>query len=140
MAASWEVISQDNVQSFEAKLDAIFKAVLEARTAIGEKVTSADIEVNVVPPGSQFNKALMEDEYPDDRQEGRPESVIATTGMGLWKVAPSAANGALAYSNVLFPKVVLDSTLMSAFEPPTPPVAKSKRPSKASRSDEKIKT
>jgi len=139
MAASWEVNSQDNVRSFEAKVEAIFKAVLDVRTAIGEKVTSADIEVNVVPPGSPFIKALMEDEYPDDRREGRPESVIATTGIGLWKVAPSGPNGALAYANVLSPKIVLESTLIAVFEPRPPPVAKPKR-TKTSKPDEKLKT
>ena len=117
----------------------IFKAVLDVRTAIGEKVTSADIEVNDVPPGSPFSKALMEDEYPGDRREGRPESVIATTGIGLWKVVPSALNGALAYANVLSPKIVLESTLIAVFEPPPPPVAKPKR-TKTSKPDEKLKT
>jgi len=139
LAASWEVYSEDNVRSFEGKARVIFKAVLDVRTAIGEKVTSADIEVNVVPPGSPFSKALMEDEYPGDRREGRPESVIATTGIGLWKVAPSAPNGVLAYTNVLSPKIVLESTLIAVFEPPLPPVAKPKR-TKTSKPDEKPKT
>ena len=139
MAASWEVLTEDSVRSFEGKVEAIFKAVLDIRTAIGEKVTSSDIEVNVVPPGSPFSKALMEDDYPGDRREGRPESVVATTGIGLWKVAPSAPSGALAYANVLSPKIVLESTLIAVFEPPPPPVAKPKR-TKTSKPDEKLKT
>jgi len=137
MAASWEVLTEDSVRSFEGKVEAIFKAVLDIRTAIGEKVTSSDIEVNVVPPGSPFSKALMEDDYPGDRREGRPESVVATTGIGLWKVAPSAPNGALAYMNVLSPKIVLESTLKAAVFGPPPSAAKS---TKTSKPNEKYKT
>jgi len=124
MAASWEVTAEDEVRSFEAKVEAIFKAVLDVRTAIGEKVTSADMEVNVVRPGSPFIKAMMEDAYSSNKPEARFESVIATTGIGLWRVAP--ANGPTVYTIVLSPKIVLDSTLKSLLDPPPPPVAKSK--------------
>jgi len=124
MAASWEVTSEDNARSFEANFEPIFRAVLDVRTAIGEKVTSADIEVNVVRPGSPFIKAMMEDWYPSNKPEVRSESVTATIGIGLWKVATS--NGPSVYTVVLSPKIVLDSTLKSLLDPPPPPVAKSK--------------
>jgi len=136
MAASWEVTSEDNARSFEANFEAIFKAVLDVRTAIGEKVTSADIELNVVCPGSPFIKAMMEDVYSSNKPEVRFESVIATTGIGLWKVGPS--NGPSVYTVVLSPKIVLDSTLKSVPDPPPPPAARQKR-TKTSKPDEKLK-
>lgn len=119
VAASWEIKSEDALRSFGARLEAIFKAILDVRVAIGEKVTSADIEVYVVPPGSPFDNAHMEDEYPDHRQEGWPV-VIATTAVGLWKVVqPSAPNGSLAYTHILPPKIVLESTMMALLQPHT---------------------
>ena len=139
MAASWEVTSEANAQSFETNFEAIFKAVLDVRSAIGEKVTSADIEVKVVPPGSPFVKALMEDVYPSNKPEVQFESVIATTGIGLWKVAPSNGHGAHVYTVVLSPKIVLNSTLESVLDPPPPPVAKPKR-TKTNKPDGKLKT
>ena len=140
MAASWEVTAEDEVRSFAfaARVKAIFKAVLDVRTAIGEKVTSADIEINVVRPGSPFIKAMMEDAFSSNKPEVRFESVIATTGIGLWKVAPSNGPSPSVYTIVLSPKIVLDSTLKSVPDLPPPPVAKPKR-TKKSKPDEKLK-
>jgi len=119
MTAFWQVKSEDALRSFDARLEAIFKSVLDIRMTIGEEVTSADIEAHVVPPGSPFNEAQMEDEYPEDKPKGQPEVVIATTGMGLWRVVPpSAPNGSLAYAHILPPKIVLESTVTTYVERP----------------------
>ena len=90
---------------------------------MGEKVTSVDLEVNVVRPGFLFDHRWMEDGYGDVQQGNikKPAEVVAgTTGIGLKKVIPSPSGEDL-FDNVLSPKVVLVSTLQEALLPPPPP-------------------
>ena len=88
--------------------------------ALGEKVTSIDLEVNVVSPGVLFEHRWMEDAYGDARQGNMKKSaevVVGTTGIGLKKVVHSSS-GDVRFENVLAPKVVLVSTLNEALAPP----------------------
>ncbi|KIM36846.1 hypothetical protein M413DRAFT_448958 [Hebeloma cylindrosporum] len=127
--AAWNIGSQENLAAFEQKLPAIFKAVEDLRLALGEKVTSIDLEVNVVLPGSLFNYQWMEDGYGDSRQGNMKktgESVAGTTGIGLKKIIPSPS-GESRFENVLSPKVVLVSTLQDALLPPSPAPSRSNR-------------
>ena len=121
--AGWTIGSQDNLNAFEQKLPAIFKAIEDLRVALGEKVTSIDLEVNVASPGSVFDHRWMEDGYGDARQGNTNKSgefIAGTTGIGLKKVIPSSSGEEL-FENVLPPKVVLVSTLQDALLPPPPP-------------------
>jgi hypothetical protein len=127
--AEWSFRIQENLMAFEQKLPAIFKAVEDLRLALGEKVTSIDLEVNVARPGAAFDHRWMEDGYEDARQGNTKksgESITGTTGIGLKKVLPSPSGEDL-FENVLAPKVVLVSTLREALAPPTPTSRSNKR-------------
>ena len=120
LIAEWVIGSQDNLNAFEQKLLAIFRAVEDLRLALGEKVTSVDLEVNVVGPDFLFDHRWMEDGYGDARQGNMKKSaevIAGTTGIGLKKVVQSPS-GDLRFENVLAPKVVLKSTLEEALAPP----------------------
>ena len=127
--AAWDIGSPDNLKAFEQKLPAIFKAVEDLRLALGEKITSVDLEVNVVGPGFLFDHRWMVDGYGDVRQGNMKKSaevVAGTTGIGLKKVIPSPSGEDL-FDNVLSPKVVLVSTLQEALLPPPPPPSRVKK-------------
>jgi len=118
--AEWNIESPDNLKAFEQKLFAIFKAVEDLRLALGEKVTSVDLEVNVVGRGFLFDHRWMVDAYGDARQGNMKKStefVAGTTGIGLKRVIPSPSGEDL-FENVLSPKVILVSTLQEALLPP----------------------
>jgi hypothetical protein len=115
--ASWDISSPEDRHIFEARLPAIFKVVLDVREAIGEKFTSADIEVRFVEASTPFENVSMESAYAADLEgSGKgPETVIATVGMGVVKVA--ALRGSRVHENVHSPKVVLESSLRAALDP-----------------------
>ena len=86
--------------------------------ALGEKFTSADIEVDSIGFGQKFDSAYMEDAYGDDRRGGGstgPDRVLATAGMALRKNMPPGSQ--YQYEKVLPAKVVLESLLKAALEP-----------------------
>jgi len=57
--ASWELSSPEDKHTLEARLPAIFRVVLDVRESIGEKFTSADIEVSFVEPHIPFNNVYL---------------------------------------------------------------------------------
>ncbi len=124
--ASWEIVSAEDKRTLEARLPAIFKVVLDVREAIGEKFTSADIEVSHVESHTPFNDIYMEETYAADSEghNKEPQVVIATVGMGVRKVV-SQPDGHR-YEYVLSPKVVLESSLKAVLEPPPPRPTRSK--------------
>ena len=113
--ADRDIGSQENSIAFEQELPDIFKAVKDLRLALGEKVTSIDLEVNVVPPAWRlpgFPLALdhwwIEDGYADARQgnvKKSGEPIAGTTRIGLRKVFPSSSGEGL-FENIILPKVV----------------------------------
>jgi len=116
--------SPKNQESFGHRLPPIFKAVDELRTAIGEKFTSADLEVSVFDCDVAYMPQFMEDAYGDGRQQqpndkrALPEAVVGTTGIGLKKVvADRGENDTPKFQNVISAKIVLESTLKEALEP-----------------------
>jgi len=115
--------------SFMQKLPPIFKAIEDVRTALGEKFTSADLEVNVVRSAAKFESLWMEDAYGDGRQAGskkaKEEMVVGTTGIGLKKIVIDRekelpVKGRELFENIVAPKVVLESTLRESLDPPPP--------------------
>jgi len=123
--AAWKMPDKDQRLSFEGKLVPIFKAVEDLRIAIGEKITSADIRVSLVPPQSRFDASWMDDAFADARVKvaatGPIQCVVGTTGFGLKKVIAAekrGPSGELLYESVLSPKVILESTLNEALNPP----------------------
>ncbi|KAF8805146.1 hypothetical protein BYT27DRAFT_7339743 [Phlegmacium glaucopus] len=132
--ASWMPGSPDDQESFTHRLPPIFKAVNELRIAIGEKFTSADLDVCTFHCGTRYAPSYMEDAYGDSRQQQSddkrpPEIVAGTTSIGLKKLmAERGANDALQFQNVISAKIVLESTLKEALEPvPTRRLRKTKR-------------
>jgi hypothetical protein len=123
--AEWKIGSQEDLIAFERKLLPIFKGVEDLRLALGEKVTSIDIEVNVVQPGVPFDHRCMQDGYGDLRRRNMKTSdevVAGTTGIGLKKVLPSPS-GEERFDSILSPKVALISTLEDVLPPsPLPPL------------------
>ena len=124
--ASWDIGSPEDRHTLEARLPAIFKVVLDVREAIGEKFTSADLEVSYVEPNTPFSNVYMEEAYAADSEghEKDLEIVIATVGMGVHKVVTMKEGRGHEY--VLGPKVVLESSLKAVLEPPPPRPTRSK--------------
>ena len=124
--ASWDLSSPEALRTIENQLAPIFKGILEVRMALGEKFTSADIEVDSVGFGQTFDSTYMEDAYGDDRRGGStgPDTVLATAGMALRKNMPPRSHHQ--YEKVLPAKVVLESSLKAALEP-VPSRRKSRR-------------
>ena len=114
--------SPANQESFTCRLPLIFKAVNELRTAIGENVTSADLDISVFDCDTKYDPSLMYDAHDDGVQPTSstraPEAIVGTTGIGLKKlIAEGSTKGAPQFQNVIYPKVVLRSTLKGALEP-----------------------
>jgi len=115
--AEWRIGSQEKLIAFEQRLPAIFKAVEDLRLALGEKVTSIDLEISVARPSVPFDHHWMEDGHSYARKgntKKTSEFVAGTTGLGLKKVILSPSGGEARFENVLSPKVVLVSTLQEA--------------------------
>lgn len=123
--ASWEISAPEAKNTLENRLRTVFKVVLDVREAIGEKFTSAHVEVDCIEPNSLFNDTYMDEAYEADSKgpEKGPEIVIATVGIGLRKIVPHNAS----YEYGLAPKVVLESSLKAALEPPPSSSKTSKR-------------
>ncbi|KAF8805145.1 hypothetical protein BYT27DRAFT_7213118 [Phlegmacium glaucopus] len=121
--ASWMPGSPHDQESFRHRLPPIFKAVNELRIAIGEKFTSADLDVCTHDCGTGYVPSYMEDGYGDSRQQQSndkrlPEIVAGTTGIGLTKLmVERGANDSLRLQSVIPAKIVLESTLKEALEP-----------------------
>jgi hypothetical protein len=115
--ASWAPRSSENEKSYGNRLPSIFKAVTELRLAIGEKFTSADLDIFVFECDDIYDPRAMEDAYGDDRQSSgkrTPEPIVGTTGIGLAKLI---ATDARQFQSLVPAKIVLTSTMNEALEP-----------------------
>ena len=88
LIAGWSTREPDQQHQFERRLPPIFKAVQDLRKALGEDVTSMDMEVALIYPGDPFNPTYIEDGYGDARASSgggkkTPENVSETTGVGV---------------------------------------------------------
>jgi len=119
--ASWAPRSQENQESYGNRLPSIFKAINELRMAIGEKFTSADLDIFVFECDKTYDHTIMEDAYGDGRQSGgkrATEPIVGTTGIGLGKVVLERSGKDVIQIHPLIPaKVVLTSTMKEALEP-----------------------
>ena len=119
--AAWTASSRENQESFLHRLPPIFKAVSELRIAIGEKFTSADLDISIFECGGTYEPSYMEDAYDDARQPSgkrAPEVIVGTTGIGLMKLmAEHISKDVLRFQSVISAKIVLQSTLKEALEP-----------------------
>jgi len=118
LIASWTARSLENEKSYGNRLPSIFRAIIELRKAIGENVTSADLEVFVFECDKIYDPAIMEDQYGDGRQstgKRAPEAIAGTTGIGLGKFTADAKD-AFQIETLLPAKIVLTSTMNKASE------------------------
>ena len=134
MVASWKAQSSEHENSYGHRLPFIFKAVNELRMAIGEKVTSADLEIFAFECDKTYESGSMNDAYSDGRQSSgkrAPEAIVGTTGIGLGKtmVERTSAKDAQHLQIIIPAKIVLKSTLNEALEPiQSPTRIKKKKP------------
>ena len=122
MVASWTAQSSEHEDSYEQRLPSIFKAVNELHMGIGEKVTSADLDIFVFECDKIYDPATMDDAYSDGRQfsgKRAPETmIVGTTGIGLGKIKVEvSAKDDLQLQTIIPAKIVLMSTLNEALEP-----------------------
>jgi hypothetical protein len=115
--ASWAARSPENQESYENRLPSIFKAINEVRMAIGENVTSADLDIFVYECDKIYDPAGMDVAYASKGKRA-PEPIVGTTGIGLGKVMAERNAKDVPLIQVLIPaKIVLTSTLNEALEP-----------------------
>ena len=121
MVASWTAQSSEHEDSYGQCLPSIFKAVTELRMAIGEKFTSADLDIFVFECDQPYEPGVMDDAYSDGRQSSgkrAPETIVGTTGIGLGEIkVERSAKDAQQLQIIIPAKIVLKSTLIAALEP-----------------------
>ena len=91
--------------------------------AIGEKFTSADLDIYVFECDMIFDPTIMEDAYGDGRQSSgkrAPEPIVGTTGIGLGKIMSKGSDNVLQVQTLIPAKIVLTSTMNEALEPVQP--------------------
>lgn len=96
---------------FSNKLCGVVTQALQLSRAIGEEITSMELNAIVIAPGEDFDSTAM-DMY-EETAKGQPKqnglaNVICTTDIGL-RISPGPREGVATY--ILKPKVVLASTL-----------------------------
>jgi hypothetical protein len=85
--AGWSTRQHDQQRQFERRLPPVFKAVQDLHKALGEDITSIDMEIAIIDPDEAFNPTYMEDGYGNTRASSgsgkkTPEKVSGTTGWG----------------------------------------------------------
>ena len=119
IVASWGPRAPENEESYGNRLPSIFKAINELRIAIGEKFTSADLDIYVFECDMIFDPAIMEDAYGDGRQSSgkrAPEPIVGTTGIGLGKVMSENGHQVQQLQSLIPAKIVLTSTMNEALK------------------------
>ena len=119
--AGWPALNANQKNLFEKQFPHIFNAVHDLRKALGEVITSIDIEVATIDPGTTFDSAFMDNGW--GSQGSTLEIVSGTTGLGLKKVMKPSTGGDSLVPNVDIisrPVVILESTVKGALAPPSP--------------------
>jgi len=119
--ARWPTPSANQKTMFKEQFPPIFNAIRDLRKALGEDITSIDIEVVTIDPGTTFDSAIMDNGWPALTKEKSLEIVSGTTGLGLKKVMRPSTEGVSLASNagvICRPKVILERTVQEALVPP----------------------
>lgn len=118
--AGWSI--QDAGQEhLERVLSPLSKAVQSLRKALGEDVTSMDMEVTTIDPGQIFDAEHMEDGFGGGKTSlpsrlkiaSAPENVVGTTGLGLRTRKGQRDED----ETILLPQVALEGVLKEAMKP-----------------------
>ena len=132
VVASWKAQSSEHEDPYGHRLPSIFKAVNELRMAIGEKFTSADLDIFVFGSNEIYDPETMDNAYSDGRQSSgkrATELTVGTTGIGLGKIiVERSAKDDLQLQTIIPAKILLRSTLNEVLEPirPTTRIKKKK--------------
>lgn len=118
--AGWS-IQEEGQEVFERLLSPLSKAVQSLRKALGEDVTSMDMEVTTIDAGQIFDAEHMEDGFRGGKSSSpsrfkiasAPENVVGTTGLGLRTKKGQTDE----YESILLPQVALEGVLKEAMKP-----------------------
>ena len=112
--ACWPTPNTNQKNLFEEQFLPIFNAIRDLRKALGENMTSIDIEVATIDPGTTFDSAFMDNGWAALTKENTSEIVSGTTGLGLTTKGVSHVPN----SDVIYrPKVILERTVKEALMP-----------------------
>ena len=124
MIASWGIRSSE---FFDHRLPSIFKTINELRIAIGEKFTSADLDIIKLECDKIYDPSIigMEDAHsdasgrqPESSGKRAPEAVVGTIGIGLGKLMAETKDVLNPQFQSLIPdEIVLWSTVNKALGP-----------------------
>jgi hypothetical protein len=121
--ACWPIPNMNQKNLIEEQFPPIFDAVRDLRKVLGENITSINIEVSTIDPGTTFDSAFMDNGWPALTKGNALEIVSGTTGLGLKKVImkPSTEGDGLAPNAdvICRPKVILERTVQEALVPPS---------------------
>lgn len=111
MHASSAALRKQIEKDFGESISLILRASKQIKKAIGEGVTSCDIETSYILPDITFNPETMEDtsDLRQGDQGDTVEGVLCTTDLGLMRLEKKS--GATGKSVLLKPKIVLLSGL-----------------------------
>ena len=119
--AGWPAPNINQKNLFE-QFRHIFNAVHDLRKALGEDITSIDIEVATIDPGTTFDPAFMDNGWPS--QWSTLDIVSGTAGLGLKKVSMKPYTGGdspVPNVDIIYrPTVILESTVKGALAPSSP--------------------
>lgn len=124
--AGWATRTYDEMDQVEQRLTSIFTPLLELRKAIGEDVTSVDLEIVTVNPRVRFNPRAMEDAHARPTStisSVAPDVVVNTSALGLRKLSARKLQDGGTERQVevlVLPKVVLERAMEEALDPPPP--------------------
>jgi len=121
--AGWPTPNTNQKNLFEEQFPPIFNAIRDLRKALGEDITSIDIEVATIDPGTTFDSAFMDNGWPALTKESASDIISGTTSLGLKKVImkPSTEGDSLTPNAdvICRPKVILERTVQKALVPPS---------------------
>lgn len=120
LAAGCNASQADLVSTLSAKFnDKVSFLVIQAMRVnkiVGEDVTSGNLEILMVPPGTVFDPSSMEDVYNEDAlTHSGAKRVLCTTDLGLRKMVRLTTTGEKdkqwSVTTLLKPKVALESVV-----------------------------
>jgi hypothetical protein len=97
-------------------MSTVIGLIMRLRRALGEEITSGDLEVVWTPCNYEFDPVTMEDisgqEIVQSGQDGKGDRVLCTTELGLQRSVrdgPKGGEGSWRTTNLLKSKVALES-------------------------------
>ncbi|PFH47367.1 hypothetical protein AMATHDRAFT_50360 [Amanita thiersii Skay4041] len=108
-----ERICEEIESRFSSEIENIVKKSQELNKAIGEDVTSCELEILYMEPDHVFDESIMEDTFQDQTKDTtqEPEGVLCTTDLGLIRHEKTTGGDGWQNTILIKPKIVLQSKL-----------------------------